>query len=223
MYLSYELFLNMPIRLDFNLFFVTIFFTSCCEEKRDKVNYIQAGLIESIPYQNEQPIIFTNNAGDNVIFSVSRGQGTDERFSYPCSDCCSENTLILKEFFYVYLTDSVDRTQNGEQAVFRISFFTSSELDSLMLLNVKPEGIDEYNSSLDYYVNTQGEFICFGNRTCHDSMTMGNNTYYNVLEIINPSAGSGYREVYQLFYSQEKGILKIVFNDPDNEIFVLQE
>ena len=180
-----------------------------CIEHEDEFLFLKPEVKNSIPYQDGQIVNF-ERAGEIYSFVVDSKLDTVRGLWSICNECCSDSVFRYEELLFVELYDSIHQMRFS---------FTSRGHYRTMFLAVYPFTIGQYSDAstvLMYSLDTGGDFICdydslitLNGTICHDTITIGSTLYYDVAEIrYNPG---WFFDTRQVFYSQEKGILKVTF------------
>jgi hypothetical protein len=194
------------------LAFMTMY--SCkkeCIEREDESYQLKSELIGSIPYQKGQVLSF-DRGGEVYSFVVTAFQhDTIEDMWYTCEACCSDTIFVYEERLFVELYDSIHQ--------FKFEFNCRGISES-MFLDVYPFAVGQHanaSSTISYSFDSTDNFTCnysevtLNGTICHDTITIGTVLYYDVAEIRHNYGW--FHDVYQLFYSREKGIIKVTFRE----------
>ncbi len=179
-----------------------------CIEKADEFIPVKPEMRNSIPYQDGQVVNF-NRSGEIYSFVVNVKLDTATYATYICRECCTDTLFEKQESFLVELYDSIHYV--------RFTLNTNGGDQNKMYLNVNPFTNDYVIGSDVYYsLKSDGSFNCDFNplysgygTVCHETITLGSTLYHNVAEINHESVWR--YDVQKVYYSQEKGILRVLF------------
>lgn len=191
-----------------------------CVETKDLLYGLHPQVVGSLPYQHGQTINF-QRGGELYSFDVEYHRDTISNVNPSCPECCTESVTLSEEVLQILLYDSVHEVK------FR---FGSGGVFGSVYIDIFPFATGQHAnaSSTPYYkLDSLGNFICnpdtsITNGTiCHDTITIGSTLYYDVAEL-RYSYGWFY-DVRKVYYSQEKGIIKIKWRYDVLEEMVLVE
>lgn len=198
--------------------------TSCkkdCHENEDAYHALKPEMLSSIPYQEGQTINF-DSGGEIHSFAVTRTRDTIIYSSAACIPCCVDTLFTFEEQLNVELYDSTHHVRFD---------FNARGPSQAMYIDVYPFTSGQHanaSSTLRYVVDTLGTYVCNMDTTisvngsiCHDTITIGSTLYNDVVEIRHQH-GWVY-DTKKVFYSQDKGILKVTFRNNAIDEFILVE
>lgn len=192
-----------------------------CLEWEDPAYYLSPGLKSSVPYQEGQMVNF-DRAGEVYSFEVTKVEVDTMKSFYNFREgYCADSIFLFEETFHTELYDSVHHVKFA---------FNANVYNPSMYVSVYPLASGQHeNASTDlfYHIDSLENFVCdyspytMNGTICHDTITIGSTLYHDVAEL---SSNSGWlHAIRKVFYSQEKGILKVTFRASFNEEFVLIE
>ena len=192
-----------------------------CIEKESQFRFLKSEVKSSMPYQDGQIVNF-ERAGEIYSFVVDSELDTVKDIIWGfCEDCCSDSVFKYEEQLHIELYDSTHHVRFE---------FDIKGLSQSMFLDVYPFTIGQHSnasSTLYYSLDSEGDFICNydsvtqNGAVCHDTITIGSTLYHDVAEIRHQ--WGWFYDTRKVFYSQEKGILKVTFRYDVIDEFILNE
>lgn len=189
-----------------------IILASCCKD--DKIIHeISNELINSIRYYHGQIVKFRSSSGELITTEVAT-ELLETNFGGETCRCCTKE---LYQDYHVSLYSANYRWMH-----FNCDYNSDGVMNFTILSERYNDGISAA-SSFEYFVNSAGAFICEDYIYCHDTFTINNSVYNNVIEIKAPplTVDVGLNYIIQVFYSMDKGVLKYVHKDSTQ--FILEE
>ncbi len=175
---------------------LTLFtFNSACRNKcaADEKALLRDGVVEAIPYEDGQKTRYSTSDGDTIMVQTKRIYWTPSP-DQNCEEYLELNMKVPGETYFF-----VESVQRG------------LSVDSMLQFSVSPTRENGVGTTVQFTVSTDGQLGGLANSIytwkLHPSLSIGSNTYPDVLEITYSFTGAG--SVQSFFYNKTEGIIRV--------------